>query len=172
MTLALIAMAAFVPMVLEAIVAASHDRALRAQGAVEPADDVYGVMRFAYPVSFVAMMGEGFIRGGPPSLILWIGIIVFVLAKGLKYWAIGTLGQRWTFRVLVPPRSNRIVRGPYRVLSHPNYVAVIAELAAVGFMTGALVAGPIATCLFEALILARIRVEERALAAALQSAHR
>ena len=35
----------------------------------------------------------------------------------------------WTFRVLVPPGSARTLRGPYRLLRHPNYVAVVGELA-------------------------------------------
>ena len=54
-------------------------------------------------------------------------------------------------------------RGPYRWLRHPNYVAVAAELAGFAVMTQAEVAGVVALILFVLLILARIRVEERAL---------
>jgi methyltransferase len=89
--------------------------------------------------------------------------MVFGIAKALKYWAIATLGRRWTFRVLVPPGSTRIVAGPYRWMRHPNYVAVIGELAGAAAMMRAIVAGPIATVGFGALMLARIRIEERAL---------
>ncbi|MEO5896749.1 MAG: isoprenylcysteine carboxylmethyltransferase family protein [Vicinamibacterales bacterium] len=164
MTLAL-GLIVFIPMVIEAAVASSHDRSLRAQGALEPIGDVYQLMKLAYPGGFLAMMVEAWFRHGQSHPVLPAGIVVFVLAKGLKYWAIATLGNRWTFRVLVPPGSKRIVEGPYRVLRHPNYVAVIGELAGVAMMANALITGPVATGFFLLLILARIRVEERALAA-------
>jgi isoprenylcysteine carboxyl methyltransferase (ICMT) family protein YpbQ len=48
-------------------------------------------------------------------------------------------------------------------MRHPNYVAVIGELAGAAAMMRAIVAGPIATVGFGALMLARIRIEERAL---------
>src|SRR4051794_16622337 len=123
-------MAIFVPMVAEAVIATGHDQRLRADGAVEPRDDVYRWMQVAYPAAFMAMVAEGWASPDQDGSFLIAGILVFILAKALKYWAIATLGDRWTFRVLVPPGSARIVRGPYRVLRHPNYVAVIGELAA------------------------------------------
>jgi methyltransferase len=65
--------------------------------------------------------------------------------------------------VIVVPGSRLITSGPYRVIAHPNYVAVVGELTAVALMTGALVAGPLATAGFGLLILRRIAVERRAL---------
>ena len=53
--------------------------------------------------------------------------------------------------------------GPYRVLRHPNYAAVVGELVGATLMTGAFVAGPTATVLFGVLLKKRIAVEERAL---------
>jgi methyltransferase len=73
------------------------------------------------------------------------------------------LGPRWTFRVLVPPGSARIDRGPYQWLRHPNYVGVASELTGIALVAAAPVAGTIGVVLFIALMLARIRVEERAL---------
>ena len=63
----------------------------------------------------------------------------------------------------VARRSIRIVSGPYRWIRHPNYAAVAGELAGASIMMRAIVAGPIATVGFTALMLARIRIEERAL---------
>ncbi len=54
--------------------------------------------------------------------------------------------------------------GPYRVLRHPNYVAVIGEIVAVAVALQAPVAGVVATLGFGWLIWRRIQVEERALA--------
>ena len=91
------------------------------------------------------------------------GAMLFVAAKLLKYWAIASLGQRWTFRVLVPPASSLTTAGPYRFVRHPNYLAVAAEIAGVALMAGAFVTGPLAVALFGGLMLRRIRVEEGAL---------
>ena len=154
---------ALVPMLLEAARSAANERRLRAAGAVEPADDVIRIMQLAYPACFVAMIVEAWWRGSSWSHAATAGAIVFACAKALKYWAIATLGERWTFRVLVPPGSSRIVRGPYTVLRHPNYVAVAGELAGFALLAGAPVTGALATVGFGALMLLRIKVEERAL---------
>ena len=163
MTMALFLAIVFVLMGIEAAIAARHERGLRALGAVEPAGDVYRVMQVAYPASFLVMLGEGAIRGVHADQIASAGASVFIAAKALKYWAIATLGPRWTFRVLVPPGSRRTVRGPYRWISHPNYVAVALELLGVALAAHALVTGPIAVAGFGYLMLRRIRIEEKAL---------
>jgi methyltransferase len=154
---------AFVPMVFEARLAARNDRALRAAGAVEPAGDVHHIMRFAYPGCFAAMALEAWLRGSEANAVFAAGAVLFATAKLLKYWAIATLGPRWTFRVLVPPHSIRIAAGPYHFVAHPNYVAVAAELAGMGLMAQAPVAAAASIAGFGRLMLARIRVEERAL---------
>lgn len=154
---------AFIPMLIEARIAARHDRALRAMGATEPAHDVYAWMQVVYPACFLAMAAEAWWRGAAADTLSGVGLLVFMLAKGLKYWAIATLGVRWTFRVLVPPGSSRITTGPYRVLTHPNYVAVLGELTGMALMAHAPIAGVAAMTGFGLLIYARIRVEERAL---------
>jgi methyltransferase len=153
--------AVFAPMVLEAFVAAKNERAQRARGGVEPKDDVYAIMRIAYPAVFLAMIVEGAIR--PGHRYLPAGGALFVLAKALKSWAIVSLGDAWTFRVIVRPGVPLVALGPYRWLRHPNYVAVAGELAGVALMSGARVAGPIGTLVFGALMLRRISVEDRAL---------
>lgn len=155
----------FVPMLIEAAIAARHDRALRAQGAVEPPGDVFGAMQFAYPTAFLVMLVEGHLRQVPPDPLVTAGVVVFALAKALKYWAIATLGTRWTFRVLVPPGSSRIRRGPYRWLAHPNYIAVALELIGTLLALHAFVTGPIAVAGFSLLMWQRVRIEETALSA-------
>jgi methyltransferase len=154
---------AFVPMLFEAHRSSRNERALRAMGAHEPEGDVYALMQVAYPASFLAMIAESWVRGTLPDAIFAAGVAVFVTAKVLKYWAIATLGWRWTFRVLVPPRSSRILAGPYRLLRHPNYVAVIGELGGMALMAHAVVTGPLAMAGFGWLMWRRVRVEERAL---------
>jgi len=154
-----------VPMLLEARLAARHDRALRAAGAAEPPKDVYPIMQVAYPACFAGMALEAWWRGSlPAGTFFAAGAGLFAGGKLLKYWAIATLGPRWTFRVLVPPHSTRVESGPYRFLAHPNYLAVVGELAGMGMMAQAPVAAAASLAGFGGLLLARIRIEERALA--------
>lgn len=154
----------FALMLVEAAIAAANERALRAQGAVEPPGDVFGAMQFAYPAAFLVMIVEGDLRHVEADPLAAAGTIVFAIAKGLKYWAIATLGTRWTFRVLVPPGSSRIRRGPYRWLAHPNYIAVALELIGTLLAFHAFVTGPIAVAGFSLLMWRRIAIEENALA--------
>ena len=164
MTVAAAAAIIFISMIAEARVSARHDRALRAAGAIEPAGDVYAAMQIVYPGAFIVMLAEAVLRGALDwSPVAVAGACTFAAAKILKYWAIRTLGTRWTFRVLVPANQPRIVHGPYRWTRHPNYVAVAGELVGAALWLRASIAGPIATAAFVALMLRRIRIEERAL---------
>lgn len=158
------AVAIFGSMLAEAAVSRRHDRALRARGAVEPAGDVYAAMQVAYPGAFVAMLVEGAARQIAIDDAVVAGIAIFAAAKALKYWAIAALGPRWTFRVLVPPQSERTRRGPYRWMAHPNYIGVAGELAGCALAMHAMLTGPLAVAGFGALMLRRIRVEDAALA--------
>ncbi len=155
--------AVFLMMLAELQLARHNERVLRARGATEPSDDVYPMMRWVYPVCFIAMAGEGAIRGVNSPRALVAGLVLFGLAKVLKFWAVGTLGVLWSFRVLVLPEHPIRAGGPYRYLRHPNYVAVLAEIGSFALIVGARVTGVAALLLFGWLLLQRIRVEERAL---------
>ena len=154
---------AFVPMAFEARLSSANEQRLRADGAREPRGDVYQLMRIAYPACFFAMAAEAWLRQSRFTTAFAVGAIVFLAGKALKYWAIVSLGPRWSFRVLVPPRSSLVSSGPYRHLRHPNYVGVAGELAGMALMAQAPVSGILAILLFAMLLFARIRVEERAL---------
>ena len=153
----------------EAILSSFNERQLRARGAIEPAGDVINAMRFAYPGAFLAMGIEGALSGPASKDIMVAGLALFGLAKALKIWAISSLGGRWSYRVLILPGAPLVTTGPYRFLSHPNYVAVVGELLGATLMCGAVLAGPAATAFFLVLILKRIAVENRAVAAHLHS---
>jgi len=158
----------YVCMIVEAVRAARNEQAQLACGGREPDGDVYAIMRVAYPGAFLVMLIEGALRGLPSAPLIAAGAALFVAAKALKWWAIRSLGQAWTFRIIVIPGASLVSEGPYRYLRHPNYVAVIGELIAVALVTGARVAGPIATMCFGALIAWRVAVENRALDAILR----
>ena len=163
-TVAMVAtIAVFLIVLGELGISRANERALRAQGATEPAGDVYRTMAWAYPVAFLVMGIEGAFAGAAPGTSTFVGAAVFFAAKALKFWAIASLGARWTFRVLVPPGAPLVTRGPYARLRHPNYVAVLGELAGFAVLVGAHFTGVVAVLGFAFLLRRRIAIEERAL---------
>lgn len=147
----------------EAVLSAFNEKLLRARGAVEPPGDVIATMRWAYPAMFVAMGVEGALTGPAPRNILLWGLALFGAAKALKIWAIAALGSRWSYRVLVLPGVPLVTSGPYRFIAHPNYLAVAGEIASVAAIVWAPITGPLAAIGFGWLMIARIRIEDRAL---------
>ena len=141
----------------------SHEKALRGRGAVEPPGDVYRHLAWVYPTTFVAMAIEGALAGPPPGVTALAGALLFAFAKALKFWAMGTLGQRWTFRVLVPPGAPLVTGGPYAWVRHPNYLALFGEVGGVALVVGALFTGAASLAVLGALVRKRIAVEEKAL---------
>ena len=153
-------------------VSRANEAWLRANGAVEPPGDVFAVMAVLYPAAFLLMGLEGLWRAAAATPLsssngpAWgaAGALLFIASKALKYWAIRSLGVRWCFRVLVLPGRPLVVTGPYRYIAHPNYVAVVGELVGAAMMVGAAVSGPVMVAAFGAVMWARVRVEDRALA--------
>ena len=88
------------------------------------------------------------------------------MAQALRYWAIASLGEYWNTRIIVVPGLPPVTRGPYRFLRHPNYVAVVLELAAVPLIHGAWVTALVFSLGNALLLWVRIRAEETALGSA------
>ena len=147
----------------EAALSAHNASVLRARGAVEPPNDVFRTMQWAYPLCFVTMAIEGAIAGPSSRDVLTAGLALFGLAKALKISAISALGVRWTFRVLVPPQAPLVTSGPYRLMHHPNYLAVLGEIVGMALIVWAPLTGAAALAGFGSLIWKRVRIEERAL---------
>jgi methyltransferase len=164
MTLIALGLVIFGPMLIEAARASANERRQLARAGIEAADDVYKTMRVVYPVSFLAMLAEGAVRGFTPSHWTFAaGALIFAAAKAIKWAAILALGRAWTFRVIVVPGDPRVSTGPYRYLRHPNYIGVIGELVGVALMARAALTGVLSVIVFGTLLVKRIAVEERAL---------
>lgn len=94
----------------------------------------------------------------------WPMLAIVVAAQGLRWWCIATLGRQWNTRVVIVPGAGRVRGGPYRYISHPNYVAVVAEGIALPLVHTAWVSALVFTVLNAVLLATRIRVENTALA--------
>lgn len=85
------------------------------------------------------------------------------LTMALRYWAILSLGRRWNTRVVVIPCRPLETGGPYRWMRHPNYLAVVVEMAALPLVHGAWCTALVFSVANALLLRVRLQVEERAL---------
>lgn len=146
----------------------ANQAALQARGAITPEGDVWPWMAALYPLSFLLMGAEGIWRAvaAPVAGALnWFvaGVLLFLAAKAVKYWAIRTLADRWSFRVMILPGLPLIRTGPYRYLSHPNYVGVAGELIGAAMMMTAAITGPVMCAAFGIVLWGRVRFENQVL---------
>jgi len=136
----------------------------RSQGAIEFGADHY---HWFFPLHVGWLLGcliEGLARGPILSARWWFWLAAFVVAQGLRGLAIASLGRRWNTRILVIPGRPPVTAGLYRVLAHPNYIAVGIELASVPLMFGAVWTALVASaCNLVLLLGVRIPAETAAL---------
>jgi len=94
----------------------------------------------------------------------WPMFSVVLAAQALRWWCITTLNYQWNSRVIVIPGAARVTAGPYRLLPHPNYVAVIAEGLALPLVHTAWITALVFSVLNAVLLRTRVHVENAALA--------
>lgn len=148
----------------ELAVARRNQRWSIERGAVESGAGHYPLMVALHTGLLAGALLEAWLGDRPFVPVLGWPMVALVLAsQALRWWCIGTLGRQWNTRVLVIPGMARIDRGPYRLLPHPNYVAVVVEGAALPLVHTAWITALAFTLLNAWLLSVRIRVEADAL---------
>jgi methyltransferase len=148
------------------LVVSNRNRAWsRARGGVEFGAGHYPVMVILHTGLLAGCLVEAITLHRPffPALG-WPMLAIVVAAQGLRWWCIATLGDQWNTRVIVVPGAARVAGGPYRFVSHPNYVAVVAEGVALPLVHSAWITALCFSVLNAALLTTRIKVENAALA--------
>ncbi|MDQ1901614.1 isoprenylcysteine carboxylmethyltransferase family protein [Paracoccus sp. WLY502] len=95
-----------------------------------------------------------------PVHLGWLA--AFAVLQVLRLWVLLSLGSRWTTRIIVLDEP-LVARGPYRWVSHPNYLVVIAEIAVAPMVLGLWPVAAVFTILNALVLRVRIREEARAL---------
>lgn len=136
-----------------------------ARGGVESGRAHYPVMVALHAGLLIGALAEVWLRR-PTFLpaLGWTMLALVLAAQALRWWCIATLGRQWSTRVIVVPGLSRVTSGPYRVMSHPNYVAVVVEGLALPLVHSAWITALVFTVGNAAVLWVRIRVEDRALA--------
>jgi methyltransferase len=140
--------------------AARNTRALLARGGVETGAGHYPLLVLLHGAWLASLLF--LVPADMPPSWNWLG--AFALLQALRLWIIQSLGPFWTTRIITLPDAPLVRRGPYRLLRHPNYVVVTAEIAVLPLAFGAWRIAAIFSVLNLALLAWRIWIEERALA--------
>ena len=139
--------------------ASRNTRALKARGAVEHGRGHYPLIVLLH-ASWLTAIALG-LRRDPA--IRALPLLLFVLLQALRVWVLATLGPYWTTRVITIPGTPLVHRGPYRFLSHPNYLVVIGEIALLPLMFGQVTNAVVFSVLNGAVLAWRIHIEDAAL---------
>ena len=162
MTLAVVVLAAVTLQRLgELVLAQRNTRRLIARGAHEIGAGHYPLIVGMHAAWIAALWVLGWDR---PVSLPWLG--VFVVLQLLRVWVIASLGGRWTTRIVILPGAPLVRHGPYRFLSHPNYMVVVAEIAVLPLAFGLVGLSVLFSVLNASVLWVRIRAEGLALAPA------
>lgn len=126
------------------------------QGGIEYGAHHYWIFVVMHISWMIAWSAEGLFLGKEHS---WSALMLaaFILAQILRYVAIGTLGEQWNTRIIIVPGLQRVRKGIYRYINHPNYIAVAIELACVPLVFNAWRTA-VCVSLVNAYVLLRIRI--------------
>jgi methyltransferase len=103
------------------------------------------------------------VMAGPPAYVAWIVLpmlLVWAGALALRIWFMAALGTLWHVRIVEREDQPIVVAGPYRFIRHPNYLAVILEMAALPLLLGAYWTALLGTAANGIVLWRRIRAEE------------
>lgn len=144
----------------ELVIARRNTARLMAAGAVEHGAAHYPAIVALHAAWIAAIALRGLdepVHGG------WLAL--FAVLQVLRLWVLATLGPRWTTRILVVPGERLVARGPFRLIPHPNYAVVCAEMVVAPMVLGLWgVALAFGLANLALLALVRIPAENRALA--------
>jgi len=147
-----------------------HERAMARRGGAVVREPWYAAMVALHAGTLVAAPIEAALRaraGARPSpTVRALGVAGLAAATALRIWTLRTLGDSWSTRVTRFCGGGRrvVTGGPYRFIRHPNYLAVILELASLPLIGGAVVTALVASAVNALVLSRRIPLEERELA--------
>jgi methyltransferase len=149
----------------ELTISRSNTARLLAAGAREHSPEHYP---FLVLLHVVWLAGLWIFAWDKPINPLWLSL--FALLQVMRFWVLATLGRRWTTRIIVLQGAPLLQSGPYRFVSHPNYLVVIGEIAVLP-LAFSMPFYALAFSILNAIALfVRVRAENEALASSCRAA--
>ncbi|MBO0906311.1 isoprenylcysteine carboxylmethyltransferase family protein [Jiella sonneratiae] len=164
MLLALFVAAAVLVRLASVLVSARHERALRADGAVEVGAGVTRTMAAAHGAFMIAGALEAYVRQTSADALSAAGLVLYLFGIAMLVVVMRLLGRFWTVKVMIA-RDHRLVTHPlFRAVRHPNYfLNILPELVGYGLVLHAFWTLAIGLPLYLVVMVARIRQEEAAM---------
>lgn len=142
----------------ELFIAKRNTARLLARGAYEVGAAHYPAMVAMHSAWIICLVVFGY-----DNSVAYGWLALFAVLQVLRVWILASLGSRWTTRVIILEEP-LVVRGPFKYVSHPNYMLVVAEIIVAPMTLGLTWVALVFTVLNAAMLWVRIGVEHRALA--------
>ena len=101
------------------------------------------------------------------SVLWWptfaIGVICSLASFAIRRAAIRALGKFWSLHVEMREGHEFVTGGPFAYARHPVYFSMILELLGIGLIVNAWITLAVVFAIFTPTLIARVRIEERAL---------
>jgi len=139
--------------------AKKNTRVIRKNGGIEFGANHYWIIVGLHTLFFMSMLVESYVRGIHPPFFWPFLFLIILTSQAGRVWLIHTMKGRWTTRILVIPKEQLVVDGPFRFLPHPNYTIVVIEILIFPLIFGLFYTSIIFTTL-NALVLLAVRIPE------------
>lgn len=147
----------------ELFIARRNEKITKGRGGVEYDKSGYKYIVLMHVLFFVSLILEYiFFSYGINSFSILL-FVVFIAAQIVRYWAIVSLGVNWNTKIIVIPGTAKITGGLYKYINHPNYIAVIAEVAVIPLIFSCYFTSIFFSLINFVLIKRRIKIEVHAL---------
>ncbi|WP_217585472.1 isoprenylcysteine carboxyl methyltransferase family protein [Lentibacillus saliphilus] len=147
----------------ELLIAKRNERWMLENGGIEKGQAHYKWFIVVHTLFFISLMSELLLRHEQPLRFnVWLFALFVVVQMG-RVWCITSLGRFWNTKIIVLPGVHLIDKGPYKYVSHPNYIIVAIELIVIPLLVGALYTAIVFPLLHLLLLKVRIPQEEAAL---------
>jgi methyltransferase len=151
---------------LELRISVRHQRELAGRGIEKRVDPQFRWMVALHTIVLCGAAAEVVALRRPFLPVLAVPMLVlFLLATGLRWWVIQTLGSHWNVEVMASGSLGVVTSGPFRWVRHPNYLAVSVELIALPLIHTAWIAAIVAAAGNAWVLRHRLRIEEPVLEA-------
>jgi protein-S-isoprenylcysteine O-methyltransferase len=139
-----------------------------------------GSLRLLWITIMVCLFLAYFVRDAVPAASFGaaaptariIGIAIYAIGLGLRWYAIIYLGRFFTVNVAIASDHQLIDTGPYRYVRHPSYTGAMAAFLGLGLVLANWVSLTFVTIPIFIVFARRMRVEEAALLQGLGAQYR
>lgn len=160
-----IVLATIIQRLLELQIAKKNEAYILDRGGQKHDDNSIGAVKVLQTAWLLSAISEVWYFHRPFILPLAIVAAAATIAgQVLRYLSMQALEKRWTLSIMTLPNTPVVSEGIYRYLTHPNWLGVILEIAAIPLIHGAYVTAIIFSVANALLMSKRIQTEEAALA--------